>query len=156
MTSHWSYYQTLIAAERPTPVWEPKWPFRSALAGALLDCGNFNCLPFFLYSGTVSFSLFTYKRWSELMSLSCAYYRFLPLTFMGGSWNADRWVTVAELTKCSGPTLSAGWLPVQMEDTLIRCLISFHQPCQISAFRAQNWTQLDVRIANTAGFSILA
>lgn len=41
------------------------------------------------------------------MSLSCAYCRFLPLTFMDGSWNADRWITVAELTKCSRQTLLA-------------------------------------------------
>lgn len=62
----------------------PQTALLQSISRGLLDCENFHCLARSLYPGAVTFSVFTYKRWGDLMSLSCAHCCFLPLTFMAG------------------------------------------------------------------------
>lgn len=69
------------------------------ISWGLLDCENFNC-PLFVLSGGCGFLSVYLQTVGQLMTLSCAYCCFLPLTFMASKVNVERLITGVELTEC--------------------------------------------------------
>lgn len=117
---YWSHYLGLDGNSNTSV--GAQTALQECISWDLLDCENFNCLPFPL-SGAVPFSVCTCKHWTKLMSLSCTYCCFLPLTFMACGVDTEMLIAGAELTKCSGePLLAVGNGVITAERTHITSL----------------------------------